>query len=113
MKYRAEIDGLRALSVVPIILFHANIGMLSGGFIGVDVFFVISGYLITTILMNELQDQRYSIVNFYAKRARHTVKPPRFGPVCKLGFNASALISFEKRRSLLSKKPSKQSTFQE
>lgn len=70
MKYRAEIDGLRALSVLPIILFHANIGLLRGGFIGVDIFFVISGYLITTILMGELKTQRYSIINFYARRAR-------------------------------------------
>ena len=47
MKYRAEIDGLRALAVVPVILFHAGFNLFSGGFVGVDVFFVISGYLST------------------------------------------------------------------
>jgi peptidoglycan/LPS O-acetylase OafA/YrhL len=50
MKYRSEIDGLRALAVLPVILFHAGFELFSGGFVGVDVFFVISGYLITTIL---------------------------------------------------------------
>ena len=56
MKYRAEIDGLRALAVVPVILFHAGYQGFSGGFIGVDVFFVISGYLITTILIDEIKE---------------------------------------------------------
>ncbi len=51
MKYRAEIDGLRALAVLPVILFHAGFEWFSGGFVGVDVFFVISGYLITTIII--------------------------------------------------------------
>jgi len=54
IKYRSEIDGLRALAVLPVILFHAGFNAFSGGFVGVDVFFVISGYLITTILINEL-----------------------------------------------------------
>jgi peptidoglycan/LPS O-acetylase OafA/YrhL len=50
MKYRSEIDGLRALAVLPVILFHAGFEWFGGGFVGVDVFFVISGYLITTIM---------------------------------------------------------------
>ncbi|MBM6551556.1 acyltransferase family protein [Marinomonas ostreistagni] len=70
MKYRAEIDGLRALAVVPVILFHAGVGLFSGGFVGVDIFFVISGYLITTILLNDIEKQRFSIVRFYERRAR-------------------------------------------
>lgn len=70
MKYRAEIDGLRALAVVPVILFHAEFELFSGGFVGVDVFFVISGYLITTILIEEIENKRFSIVNFYERRAR-------------------------------------------
>ena len=70
MKYRAEIDGLRALAVVPVILFHAGFELFSGGFVGVDVFFVISGYLITTILIEDLENKRFSIVNFYERRAR-------------------------------------------
>jgi peptidoglycan/LPS O-acetylase OafA/YrhL len=70
LKYRAEIDGLRALAVVPVILFHAGFELFSGGFVGVDVFFVISGYLITTILIEDIENKRYSIVNFYERRAR-------------------------------------------
>lgn len=70
MDYRREIDGLRALAVVPVILFHAGFDAFSGGFVGVDVFFVISGYLITTIILTELQQGRFSIVNFYERRAR-------------------------------------------
>lgn len=70
MKYRTEIDGLRALAVVPVILFHAGFELFSGGFVGVDVFFVISGYLITTIIIEDIDNKRFSIVNFYERRAR-------------------------------------------
>ena len=70
LKYRAEIDGLRALAVIPVILFHAGFELFSGGFVGVDVFFVISGYLITTILIEDIENKRFSIVNFYERRAR-------------------------------------------
>jgi peptidoglycan/LPS O-acetylase OafA/YrhL len=70
MQYRAEIDGLRALAVLPVILFHAGFEWISGGFIGVDVFFVISGYLITTIIISEISEGRFSILNFYERRAR-------------------------------------------
>ncbi len=70
MKYRKEIDGLRALAVIPVMLFHAGFNAFSGGFIGVDVFFVISGYLITTIIISEQQKERFSIVNFYERRIR-------------------------------------------
>ena len=70
MQYRAEIDGLRALAVLPVILFHAGFEWFSGGFVGVDVFFVISGYLITTIIISEMAEGKFSIVNFYERRAR-------------------------------------------
>jgi len=70
MNYRAEIDGLRALAVVPVILFHAGFENFSGGFVGVDIFFVISGYLITTIIVNEIIAGKFSLVNFYERRAR-------------------------------------------
>ena len=69
MKYRAEIDGLRALAVLPVIFFHAGFEWFSGGFVGVDVFFVISGYLITTILINDIENGEFSIVSFYERRA--------------------------------------------
>ncbi len=70
MDYRREIDGLRALAVLPVILFHAGFQSFRGGFVGVDVFFVISGYLITTIILTELEQGRFSIINFYERRAR-------------------------------------------
>lgn len=70
MKYRREIDGLRAVAVIPVILFHAGFGWIGGGFVGVDVFFVISGYLITTIILTELDAGRFTIASFYERRAR-------------------------------------------
>lgn len=70
MKYRREIDGLRALAVIPVIFFHAGFSLFSGGFVGVDIFFVISGYLITSILINEIDSGNFSIINFYERRAR-------------------------------------------
>lgn len=70
MEYRREIDGLRALAVLPVILFHAGLPGFHGGFVGVDVFFVISGYLITTIILAELDRGAFSIVSFYERRAR-------------------------------------------
>ena len=70
MKYRAEIDGLRALAVIPVILYHAGFKLFSGGYVGVDVFFVISGYLITTIILAELEAGTFSLIHFYERRAR-------------------------------------------
>jgi peptidoglycan/LPS O-acetylase OafA/YrhL len=70
MNYRREIDGLRALAVIPVILFHAGFQTFSGGFVGVDVFFVISGYLITSIILTGLEQNNFSIINFYERRAR-------------------------------------------
>tara|TARA_B100000925_G_scaffold281712_1_gene253768 strand:- start:1393 stop:3342 length:1950 start_codon:yes stop_codon:yes gene_type:complete len=70
LKYRSEIDGLRAFAVIPVILFHAGWSLFSGGYIGVDVFFVISGYLITSIIMIDIQNKRFSILDFYERRAR-------------------------------------------
>jgi peptidoglycan/LPS O-acetylase OafA/YrhL/lysophospholipase L1-like esterase len=68
--YRPEIDGLRAVAVVPVILFHAGFDLFSGGFVGVDVFFVISGYLITRIIHDEIRNGTFSIIGFYERRAR-------------------------------------------
>lgn len=70
MKYRADIDGLRACAVVPVVLFHAGIPGISGGFVGVDVFFVISGYVISARLLEDLNSGRFSIINFYERRVR-------------------------------------------
>lgn len=70
MQYRREIDGLRALAVLPVMLFHAGISIFGGGFVGVDVFFVISGYLITSIIASDLDQERFSMIQFWERRAR-------------------------------------------
>ena len=70
MTYRPEIDGLRAFAVLPVIFFHAGFEIFSGGFVGVDVFFVISGYLITSIILADIQKGAFSIVHFYERRMR-------------------------------------------
>lgn len=70
MRYRREIDGLRAIAVIPVILYHAGFSVFSGGFVGVDVFFVISGYLISTIILSEMEAGKFSLTKFYERRAR-------------------------------------------
>ena len=70
MKYRADIDGLRAIAVLSVIFFHTGIPGFSGGFVGVDVFFVISGYLITSIILKDIQSGQFSIARFYERRIR-------------------------------------------
>lgn len=70
MKYRSDIDGLRAVAVLTVVLFHAGLPSFSGGYVGVDVFFVISGFLITTIIWNEVKAGKFSIANFYERRLR-------------------------------------------
>lgn len=70
MNYRSDIDGLRTLAVVPVVLFHAGVAGFGGGFVGVDIFFVISGYLITSIIHQELVGNHFSVAKFYERRAR-------------------------------------------
>jgi len=86
MKYRKEIDGLRAIAVLPIILFHAGFTNFSGGFVGVDIFFVISGYLITTIIVDEMDKGTFSLLNFYERRARRILPALFFVMLCTLPF---------------------------
>ncbi|MGE0882112.1 MAG: acyltransferase family protein [Blastocatellales bacterium] len=69
-KYRPDIDGLRAIAVIPVVLFHAGFAGFHGGFVGVDVFFVISGFLITSLILPETLDGKFSIVTFYERRVR-------------------------------------------
>ena len=70
MKYRSDIDGLRALAILPVALYHAHFPGISGGFVGVDIFFVISGYLICSLITAELASGNFSIVRFYERRCR-------------------------------------------
>ncbi|ELN8419280.1 acyltransferase, partial [Escherichia coli] len=68
IKYRPDIDGLRSLAVLSVVIYHFFPSALPGGFIGVDIFFVISGYLITSILKKDIEKDNYSIVEFYRRR---------------------------------------------
>lgn len=92
MKYRSEIDGLRAIAVVPVILFHAGFEIFSGGFVGVDVFFVISGYLITTIIINEMDEGKFSLLSFYERRARRILPALFFVVLCCIPFACFLLL---------------------
>ena len=69
MRYRPDIDGLRAVAILPVVLFHADVAWMPGGFVGVDVFFVISGYLITSLIVAEIAEGRFRIADFYRRRA--------------------------------------------
>ncbi len=73
MKYRSDISGLRALAVVPVVLYHLNPALVPGGYVGVDIFFVISGYLITSILAKDLGEGHFSLLRFYDRRIRRIV----------------------------------------
>lgn len=101
MHYRREIDGLRAFAILPVILFHAGFPQFSGGFVGVDVFFVISGYLITKIILSDIANGEFSLVNFYERRARR-IFPVLFFvmavsvPFAWMTLSKSDLISFSK-----------------
>lgn len=86
LTYRQEIDGLRAVAVIPVILFHAGLTVFSGGYVGVDVFFVISGYLITSILISELEIGDFSIARFYERRARRILPALFFVILCCIPF---------------------------
>ncbi len=70
IKYRPEIDGLRAIAVTSVVLYHFDRTILSGGYVGVDIFFVISGYLITSIICRDFMLNKFSMINFWEKRAR-------------------------------------------
>ena len=86
--YRADIDGLRAVSILLVVGYHAQSWLLPGGFIGVDVFFVISGFLITRIILTEVEDGTFGLVKFYARRIR------RIFPALAVVLAASYLIGW-------------------
>ncbi|MES2575423.1 MAG: acyltransferase family protein [Bacteroidota bacterium] len=71
--YRPDIDGLRAIAILLVIIFHSGFSLFSGGFIGVDVFFVISGFLITSIIEKEIKENSFSFKNFYLRRIRRII----------------------------------------
>ena len=90
--YRSDIDGLRAIAVLAVVLYHFGVTALSGGFVGVDVFFVISGYLITSILQRQFAQGRFSISDFYRRRALR-ILPALFFLIAILVLLAPILLS--------------------
>lgn len=89
-KYRPDIDGLRAIAVLSVILYHFNKSLVPGGFIGVDVFFVISGYLITRNIWNDMVQKKFSFGQFYLRRIRRIA--PAFFAVLMLTLVAGSLL---------------------
>jgi peptidoglycan/LPS O-acetylase OafA/YrhL len=95
MIYRPEIDGLRAVSVVSVVLFHGGFKFAGGGFVGVDVFFVISGFLITSILLDDLSKGQFNLWQFYERRARRILPALFFVILCCLPFAWNWLLPNE------------------
>ena len=85
--YRRDIDGLRAIAILPVMLFHVGEDAFSGGFLGVDVFFVVSGFLITGLIAPEIAAGRFSYVSFWERRARRLL-PAMFTVVAATAFVA-------------------------
>jgi peptidoglycan/LPS O-acetylase OafA/YrhL len=89
-QYRADIDGLRAIAVLSVILVHAGVSAVSGGFLGVDVFFVISGYLVHQQVTSRLAKQSFSLFEFYGRRVRRTF--PALYLIAALSLIAGAIL---------------------
>ena len=93
--YRAEIDGLRAFAVLSVVFFHAFPSGFKGGFIGVDVFFVISGFLITSHIFQSLEKGQFSFIDFFSRRIRRIFPALILVMICSLAFGWFVLLSDE------------------
>ena len=93
IKYRPEIDGLRAIAVISVIIYHLNENWLPGGFLGVDIFFVISGFLITGIIVTEIQQNSFSFKQFYTRRIKR-IYPAFITVMALVSFIASAIFIY-------------------
>ena len=99
--YRYDIDGLRALAVIPVVLFHLNANWIPGGYVGVDIFFVISGFLITSILLKDLKNQSFSFRNFWIRRIKRIV--PAMTMMISISIGIGGLILLGSEWKLLAK----------
>lgn len=91
LSYRPDVDGLRAVAVISVLLFHIGLHAVSGGFVGVDVFFVISGYLISSIIFAEVAEGRFSVIRFYERRIRR-IFPALFAMLAVVSFFAGMYL---------------------
>lgn len=98
LKYRSDIDGLRALAVLGVVIYHVSPQSLPGGFLGVDIFFVISGYLISLIVFREQAAGTFSFADFYARRARRLFPALAVVLLATIVFGAFALFADEYQR---------------
>lgn len=98
MKFRQDINGLRAIAVLSVVLYHFGVPGFSGGFVGVDVFFVISGYLMTKIIMTKIEKDSFSLVSFYIDRGRRIIPALAFLCFVLLIFGWFYLISYDYRQ---------------
>lgn len=99
-KYRPDIDTLRALAILAVIFFHFEFNIASGGFIGVDIFFVISGFLITNIIKNNLENNTFSFLKFYGNRLRRILPVLIFISLCVMLAFAFVYLGEGEMRSL-------------
>lgn len=95
LPYRKDIDGIRAIAIIPVVLYHIGLPGFSGGFVGVDVFFVISGFLITRLVDSEMSRHAFSIVEFYERRARRIL--PALFSVVALTLLVGALVLYPRQ----------------
>ena len=100
LEYRADIDGIRALAVLSVFFFHLQPSLLPGGFLGVDVFFVISGYLITTIILRENHLGKFSFIHFYTRRVKR-IFPALFAVLLLSAFVGTFLLPPETYESFM------------
>lgn len=95
IKYRADIDGLRALAILSVVFYHAYPSLLKGGFVGVDVFFVISGFLISSIIIENIDSGKFSLLDFYSRRVKRIFPALLAVLVFCIVFGWFALLDFE------------------
>jgi hypothetical protein len=93
--YRPDIDGLRAVAVLSVVLYHAFPEVVRGGYVGVDIFFVILGFLITSILFTEIAEHRFSLTNFYGRRIRRIFPALAVCLTAVLAYGFVSLMRFE------------------
>ncbi|MDB6062107.1 MAG: hypothetical protein JWM78_2210 [Verrucomicrobiaceae bacterium] len=98
-RYREDIDGLRAIAVIPVVLYHVGLSIFSGGFVGVDIFFVISGYLITQIILKEIRNGEFSMLRFYERRIRR-IYPAVLGLTIFVVIAAALLLPAQQFKSV-------------
>lgn len=98
LKYRPDIDGLRAIAVIAVVIFHAFPRTIRGGFIGVDIFFVISGFLISSIIFVNLDNNKFSFIDFYKRRIQRIFPALIFVLSVCLAFGWFVLLNYEYRQ---------------